>query len=777
MSNNIDGSFVSYVPNTLDNESAMDTALGNYLLLDGSSAMQGSLNMNAHRIINLNPPVNILDACNKSYTDTLVSNYLPINGSSSMRGSLNMSSIFRITNVSTCVDPTDVANKQYVDDHVVSTVSSFVTLSTAQTITGQKTFSNQTVVMENTLNGISTGWSLTSPSTLQLGTFERNGCVQMRGSFGNGLIQMTTINMHLDTTYNSNGGGVFVNNYSPESNSYLNNASGTGCVLLGTSTWENLFKASIHRQSKMNALLVTGNAFISSGLLSMGGNKISSLANGTDLSDAVNMSQFSTLSSNVVTLTGYQIITGPKSFEFGNTNFNRLTRSTNNALSFSVTGSVEWELGSYSTSFDLAFKKNGLTPLLTINYASSHTSMNGNQLRDVGAPTLPNDAMTLGTADLMYVTLSTNQNISGIKTFGQSASLSYMSLNRLLTTAYTFFRYSDSGAGMWDVGVNPLLQGNSMYWYNFTTAVSVMTLLSTGSLGIGTTSPAQRLHIESGDILINRPSTDGVGAVLTISSNTTVNIGATLSLESLGTRSAGIKLNSNASNKKMFFGRPYSSGSNTESRLVIGYVSSVSQSDPAIEVGTLGGRNYVPTVSIEASNGSVGINTISSSVIGLEVTGNVKNTQPAQTSPVLSQSIQLFNGVNIATTTYATLADMQRELEVGDVLVVGGVQYTVSNFPLGTTITITPTPTLNLGPVAFYKLLPSCTPVVTEPSILKKEPSKTTIENLYVSNLLSCPQKTTAVRDTLVPQAGSVVWNTTLSKLQVWVGGSWIDLH
>jgi len=298
-------------------------------------------------------------------------------------------------------------------------------------------------------------------------------------------------------------------------------------------------------------------------------------------------------------------------------------------------------------------------------------------------------------------------------------------------------------------------------------------LTTTGRLGIGTLSPTDKLQVENGSIVVNR--TDALPALLTMSTNSnSASAGSMIQLFGVDSRAQGAIYGTNGSNKRFFLGRPYSASNNTESRFVLGYV------DTAVNVQeerTGGGvRNYTPSF-ICIDGNKLAVNTITPSVVGLEVTGQVKNTQDSQASPNLSATIQIFNNTNIAATSYASLADMQRELKVNDVIQVAGVNYTIAAFPLGTTIQLTVTPAVNAGPIAFTKTLSACTPLLTEPSILNEEPSRTTIESLYVSTLMNAPRKTTTQRNTLVPQGGSVVFNTTTSKLQVYDGTNWIDLH
>ena len=71
----------------------------------------------------------------------------------------------------------------------------------------------------------------------------------------------------------------------------------------------------------------------------------------------------------------------------------------------------------------------------------------------------------------------------------------------------------------------------------------------------------------------------------------------------------------------------------------------------------------------------------------------------------------------------------------------------------------------------------SSTPFITEQTILNNQSTKTTMNTLYINDLINAPQKTTANRDLLVPQNGSIVYNTTTNKLQVYSAGAWVDLH
>jgi hypothetical protein len=88
----------------------------NYLLINGSNGMGGSLNLNNNRGINTLNPVNAQDIATKNYVDTSINNngYLKVDGSNDMLGSLNMDNNF-INNVTIPINLQDAATKGYVD--------------------------------------------------------------------------------------------------------------------------------------------------------------------------------------------------------------------------------------------------------------------------------------------------------------------------------------------------------------------------------------------------------------------------------------------------------------------------------------------------------------------------------------------------------------------------------------------------------------------------------------------------------------------------------------
>ena len=111
----------SYVDTKL-NDKANKNDLNDYLKLDGTSQMQGNLQMNNNRITNLPDPQLNDEAATKNYV-TISMNHLPSlfldrQGTSKMLGNLQMND-HRITGLTNSPNNDDEAtNKKYVDSHV-----------------------------------------------------------------------------------------------------------------------------------------------------------------------------------------------------------------------------------------------------------------------------------------------------------------------------------------------------------------------------------------------------------------------------------------------------------------------------------------------------------------------------------------------------------------------------------------------------------------------------------------------------------------------------------
>ena len=109
-----------YTDNKVDSK-ANKSDLNDYMKLDGSKVMTGTLNMNNNRITNLPSPHLSTEPATKDYVTTVM-NHLPSlfldrQGKSSMLGNLNMNNHL-IQNVKDPDNTDDCANKKYVDSQI-----------------------------------------------------------------------------------------------------------------------------------------------------------------------------------------------------------------------------------------------------------------------------------------------------------------------------------------------------------------------------------------------------------------------------------------------------------------------------------------------------------------------------------------------------------------------------------------------------------------------------------------------------------------------------------
>ena len=118
------------------NDKANKSDLNDYLKLDGTTLMQGDLNMNNKRIIKLPDPQLADEPVTRKFltlTNSLLYNeFLDLNGNSKMRGNIQMNDnrITGLTNPPNADD--EVTNKKYVDENISKTISlskKFVSIS------------------------------------------------------------------------------------------------------------------------------------------------------------------------------------------------------------------------------------------------------------------------------------------------------------------------------------------------------------------------------------------------------------------------------------------------------------------------------------------------------------------------------------------------------------------------------------------------------------------------------------------------------------------------
>ncbi len=96
-----------------------DLDISGYVRTDGSSEMEGDLNLNGHKVINMDDGIDLEDGVNMKQYNALVTavqnNYLPLDGSKSMQGVLNMA-LHKIIGVSDGVSMNDAINRGQLDD-------------------------------------------------------------------------------------------------------------------------------------------------------------------------------------------------------------------------------------------------------------------------------------------------------------------------------------------------------------------------------------------------------------------------------------------------------------------------------------------------------------------------------------------------------------------------------------------------------------------------------------------------------------------------------------
>ena len=114
-----------------------------FLKLDGTRSMTGNLNMNNNRIFNIPAPNGANQPTPLVYTDLA---YLHVNGSNNMTNDLNMSNK-KIVKLLTPTDDTDPATKKYVDDNISNqNFSSYLKKDGIDSMTGHLNVSGHKII-------------------------------------------------------------------------------------------------------------------------------------------------------------------------------------------------------------------------------------------------------------------------------------------------------------------------------------------------------------------------------------------------------------------------------------------------------------------------------------------------------------------------------------------------------------------------------------------------------------------------------------------------------
>ncbi len=397
-----------------------------------------------------------------------------------VNGSINMNTTNKIINLATPTLNTDATTKLYVDNAITTGLTNYVTTNTAQTITGIKTFS---------------GVGNIEPLTTFVTTGDCNIRIQSTNAISNEVyIELSNTKAGTQTT----SWGIGMNDDEKLHFGYGNNGTMNKTDYLVID--KDLLTITLNGALNMNTT-----------------NKIINLATPTLNTDATTKlyvdNAITTGLTNYVTRNTAQTITAVKTFD-GTTNkiiLNSLDNKTENLLVYSLLGSIRWTAGIFSTALNpnsnYTIRKDNTTPILTIDYNSPSLSLNNYKIIDLATPTLNTDATTklyvdnaVTTGLTNYVTTNTNQTITAIKTISNtSASLI---LNKTVNTGFCYLRYNNVSTPVWDTGMDNIANGNQFYWFN--QATRVMTLTTTGNLGLsGTCTIAGNTTITAGTLNMN----------------------------------------------------------------------------------------------------------------------------------------------------------------------------------------------------------------------------------------------------------------------------------
>ena len=180
---------------------------------DGSVAMTGNLNVGGFKVTNMAEPTDVGDAANKNYVDTnlasqkstieneykqyvqenTVAPNKPIEGSLDLGGNT-------IENVGTPVNPTDAANKQYVDDTIEASRQVIVLKGTNTVTELGSAYSAAKYVIVATENGVF--YNITDYAVNE-GVVKISYVVSFSGDTGSGYLKFDTVTTTAATLLNT----------------------------------------------------------------------------------------------------------------------------------------------------------------------------------------------------------------------------------------------------------------------------------------------------------------------------------------------------------------------------------------------------------------------------------------------------------------------------------------------------------------------------------------------------------------------------------------------
>lgn len=210
-------------------------------------------------------------------------------------------------------------------------------------------------------------------------------------------------------------------------------------------------------ESSLTGYLPTDGSGVMLGDLNMNGHSIINLDTPVNPLDGVNKDYVDTSLSNYVDLTSFQIINGGKIFydgvQDGAVGIARVDNTRSALVAFyNYLVGVKWGIGIYNGGDNLIFQKDNTTPIITLNYTTPSLSMNNYKIINCLDPTNAQDVATKNYIDNNFVTLTTNQTISGIKTF-EKAGGSEIIINTTSNKNTNLIKHNVTGTTYWTTGI------------------------------------------------------------------------------------------------------------------------------------------------------------------------------------------------------------------------------------------------------------------------------------------------------------------------------------
>ncbi len=478
------------------------STFSNNVIVSGVTTLSNSLNVYGR--------IALCNALNVSGPILLSNTLITYNGTTTHSNALNVSGVTSLCNNLNVSSPTVLSNS-------------------LTTYNGPSTFSNDVIISgETTLNSLSVTGAITFRDTLNVsGTASLCNTLNVVGAttLCNTLnVASNTVLSNALTTYN--GPSTFSNNVIVSGTTILSNqlnVSGATTLssnlnVLGPIVLSNAFTTTNGTTIHSNALNVSGattlcntlNVSGTSTLSNVNVSGITTFSNTLNVSGAItlcntfNVSGTSTLSnvnvSGITTLSNTLNVTG------ATTLCNTLNVSgTSTVSNLTVTGTATLSNGLSAFNGTSTFSNNvivfGNTTLSNTLITYNGTSTFSNNVIVTGIASLCNNVNVGGVIQGSTITSLSNLGLYGSNTVNSLSNYVYSSVQGGAIGAQTTADYASNTAN-W--GSNTAYAASNRTYRTWNVTNSNVWIGSSSNLGIGTTTPAYRLHVE-GESYINGP--------------------------------------------------------------------------------------------------------------------------------------------------------------------------------------------------------------------------------------------------------------------------------